>query len=127
MNQGELIVRRRIVRAFISAEAISIQLIRRGTRTRTGAGGWTTLPSLPRPPQMVRIVAAKRRFDNGLVNTEFGELPKTEYLLLGSYSLDIEVDDLFNWQGNQYKISGILPNREERTLCSMTYNGPPNG
>ena len=127
LSRVELVVRRRLVRAFIEANSVSIQFTRRQERVRTEAGGWTTTLSDPRQSQVATIIPSKRRFDNGLVNAEAGQLPRSEYLLMGLYNLDVEVDDTFTWDGAQYKITGILPNREERTLCSMNYEGPPNG
>jgi hypothetical protein len=127
INKVELIVRRRLVREFIKADFVDVELTRRTGRTKTAGGGWTTVPAVPLPPQIARIIPSKRRFDNGLVNAEAGALPKSEYLLLGSHRMDVEVDDSFFWQGNYYKITGILPHREERTLCSMYYLGPENG
>lgn len=126
MSQVERIVRRRLVRAFIEADSIQVQLVRQVNRTKTEAGGWVTFPAPALPPQTARIVPSKRRFDNGLVNSEAGQIPHSEWLLLGFYNLDVEVNDTFLWQGSHYRITGILPNREERTLCSMTYHGESN-
>lgn len=126
MNPVERIVRRRLVRAFIDADAIAVQFAGRVVRTRTEAGGWVTSKGPALPPQTVRIVPSKRRFDNGLVNAEAGEIPHTEWLLLGHHDLDVKVDDEFQWNGAYYKVTGILPNREERTLCSIDYRGPHN-
>ena len=127
INRVELIVRRRLVKAFIDSDAIAIQLARRQERTKTAAGGWTTTEAPALPSQVVRIIPSKRRYDNGLVNAEAGQLPNSEYLLLGSHNLDVMVDDIFLWNSSQYRVTGILPNTEERTLCSISYFGPPNG
>lgn len=128
MNAVELVVRRRLVRAFVQADAVSVQFIRRTARAKSEAGGWVASVSAPLLPQTVRIIPSKRRYDHGLVNSEAGEIPHTEYLLLGLHNLDVAVDDTFTWQGDTYKVVGIsLLEREERTLCAITFQGPANG
>jgi hypothetical protein len=129
MNPAELIVRRRLVLAFIRADPISVQFSRRPARLKTESGGWvkSSAPPTSIPRQIVRIIPSKRRFDNGLVNAEAGEIPRSEYLLLGPHTLDVTVDDEFQWGDNHYKVSGIFPSREERTLCSVDALGPSNG
>lgn len=127
MNPIELIVRRRLVDAFIKADSVRVSFIRRVNRQKTEAGGWVSEPDLPPlSPQTVRLIPSKRRFDNGLINAEAGEIPKSEYLLLGSYRLDVRVTDIFLLDGLWYRVTGIIPNTTERTLCSVDLRGPTN-
>jgi hypothetical protein len=111
---------------------MEVQFVRATAPIKTAAGGYapTSSPGTI-PPQTVRIVHNTRRYKTGLVNAEAGDIPKTDYLLLGSHTLDVEVDDLFVWddlQGNvgYYKVTGIHPFRKESTLCSIEYDGPVN-
>lgn len=126
MDRVELIMRRRVLGAFIDADPVQIVFTRAGVISKTAAGGTvrgnpTTLPS-----QRARIVQAKRRYDNGLINSEAGYIPHTEYLLLGRHTLDVEKDDEFTWRGDTWTVTGIHPTRTESFLCSIDFLGPPN-
>lgn len=127
MNRVELIMRRRNVLAFIQADPVAIALVRGGTTQRTTAGGVIRGQGVTLPPQRARIVQAKRRYDNGLINSEAGHIPDTGYLLIGMHTFNVEVDDTFTWLGDHYHISGIHPTRTESKLCSIDFLGPTNG
>lgn len=131
MNPVELIMRRRNVYAFIKADPIQLVLERKNPPTKTSSGGYTPGVETVLEPQFARIVHNTRRYKNGLVNTEPGDLPDTDYLLIGLHTLDVEVDDEFKWadlHGTEgyYKITGIHPWRKESTLCSIQFTGPEN-
>lgn len=131
MNPVELLMRRRNVSAFIYADPIQLVVSRKTEPTKTDTGGY--IPGTPEvlEPQTARIVHNTRRYKNGLVNTEPGDLPDTDYLLIGLHTLDVKVDDEFQWEDLQgiegfYKITGIHPWRKESTLCSIQFTGPKN-
>lgn len=126
MNHAELIMRRRNVLAFIQADPVMIELVRAGTPIKTGAGGF--VPSAPTTlsPQQARIVQNKRRYNNGIVNAEAGDIPHTDYLLIMTYNKDVEKDDQFIWLGEHYQVTGIHEQRQESILCSIDYFGKPN-
>lgn len=133
MNHVELLMRRRNFLAFVKADPVSVQFIRKDAPEPDAAGGFkaSSSPATPLQPQQARIVHNTRRYKNGLVNAEAGEIPLTDYLLLGVHTLNVEVDDQFEWddlQGNAgwYKITGIHPFRHESTLCSIEFVGPVN-
>jgi len=127
INKVELIMRRRLVREFIKADRVNLVITRKTTPTknpRTGgmlAGSTQTLDS-----QLARIVQNKRRYNNGIVNSEAGDIPHTDYLLLGMHTLDVEVEDTFIWLGVHYHITGIHEARTESTLCSIDLLGKTN-
>lgn len=128
MNPIEMVMRRRVFRAFVEADPVSVAFLRSAGRTKTEAGGWvSTGNEVPLSPQVGRIVQSKRRYDSGLVNSEAGSIPDSQYQLLGFHTMDVEVDDRFTWLGNWYIIRGINDNRTESTLCAIDYDGPPNG
>lgn len=121
-------MRRRVFRAFVEADPVSIAFLRSSGRTKTEAGGWVSNGNdTPLSPQTGRIVQSKRRYDSGLVNSEAGEIPDSQYMLLGFHTMDVAVDDRFVWLGNWYSVKGIHKNRTESTLCAVDYEGPPNG
>lgn len=131
MNPVELLMRRRNVQAFIKADSIQLVLTRKTPPVKTPAGGYVPGIDETLEPQVARIVHNTRRYKNGLVNTEPGDLPDTDYLLIGLHTLDVKVDDEFEWSDLQgtpglYKITGIHPWRHESTLCSIQFTGPEN-
>lgn len=133
MDHVELIIRRRLVKAFIFADPVSIRFTRATEPVRTEAGGFVPGEPVMLNPQIARIVPSKRRFDNGLINSEAGDIPRTDYLLLGMPTLNVKVDDIFSWLGVQYTVTGIHPTRSESNpeaesiLCSIDLEGQPNG
>lgn len=78
------------------------------------------------PPQEGRLVLNKRRFNAGLVNSEAGEIPHTDYLLIMEYNKDVAQDDEFEYNGNYFTVTGIFGNRVESFLCSVEFRGPKN-
>lgn len=126
MNHTELIMRRRNVRAFIEADYIRIVLSRNAPSVKTAAGGVLPGPASTLPPQKVRIVLNKRRFNGGLVNSEAGEIPHTDYLLIAEYNRDIQVEDSFMYMAEHYKVIARYGARTESLLFSIDLLGKEN-
>lgn len=126
MNKVELLVRRRLVLEFIKADPVYIEFSRNGEPEKTLAGGYKPTAPAVLPRQQARIVMNKRRYNNGIVNSEAGDIPHTDYLLLGVHTLDVEKEDSFIWLGEHYKVTGIHVARTESTLCSIDLLGGEN-
>lgn len=127
MNKIELLMRRRNVLAFIKADPVQIEFSRSAAPTTSAAGGRIKgAPPTTLPPQQARIVQNKRRFNNGIVNSEAGDIPHTDYLLIGKHTLDINEEDTFLWLGTHYHVTGIHLNRTESLLASIDMLGPGN-
>lgn len=126
MNPIELTMRRRNVLAFIKADPFRIVLNRAADPVISEAGGRIKGEATTIAPQLVRIVQNVRRYTNGLVNSEAGYIPNTNYLIIAPYYLDVQVDDTFIYGGDHWQITGIHPTREESTLCSIDFYGPKN-
>lgn len=132
MNQAELIMRRVNVKAFIEADPVTVTFSRIPGSTKTAAGGYVATSSpADISPQTARIVHNTRRYKDGLVNSEAGDVTQTEYLLIGLHTLDVEVNDLFQWddlkgRAGNYRITGVHPFRKESTLCMMEFDGGDN-
>lgn len=130
MNKTELVMRRRNVRAFIIADPMEL-IIHRKTKAikNPNTGGYIAGIDLPPlKPQRARIVQNVRRFTNGIVNSEAGDIPNSEYRLIGSHTLDIEEDDEFEWLGEWYMVPprGIYEARVESTFAAIVLRGPKN-
>lgn len=126
MNRAELVMRRRNVLAFIQADPAKIELVRAGEVSKTAAGGKVRSAGTSLAPQLGRIIPPKRRFDNGLVNSEAGSIPHSQWLLLGTHRFNGMVDDQFRWLGQNYRITAIHPTRTESFLATIDFTGPDN-
>lgn len=129
MNPMELAMRRKNVRAFIDADPFPLVISRAAERVKNPeTGGWV-LPTPSRTPlsgQRARIVQNVRRYTAGIVNSEAGDIPHTNYLLIGMHTLDVKVDDEFEWLGETYHIVGIFKARRESTLAAIDLLGVEN-
>jgi len=127
MNQAELVMRRKAIWAFIKADPVKIELEHDPEPTKTASGGLVKGPAVLRAPQTARIVQNVRRYTNGLVDSEAGFIPHTNYLLIAPHNFQVEENDRFTYNGSIWRISGINPIRHESTLCSIDFLGGPNG
>lgn len=126
MNPLEMMMRRRNVAAFIKADPVLITISRAGEPEKSLAGGWVKTPPTTLPPQQARIVLNKRRFNNGLINSEAGDIPHTDFLIIGKHTLNLEEEDTFLWQGRNYHVTGIHKLRTESMLASIDLLGKQN-
>lgn len=126
MNTVELLMRRRNVAEFIQADPVFVSFHRKGESTKTAAGGYIPGPEVVIPPQQARIVQNRRRYTAGLVNSEAGDIPNTDYLLVAKHTLDIAENDAFEWLGEHYQIDGIFGLRQESVLAGITFFGGEN-
>lgn len=126
MNHTELLMRRRNVRAEILADPVTITVSRAGEPIKTAAGGYVQGELFDIAPQRARIIQNKRRYNPGIVNSEAGDIPHTDYLLLAEYNRDIEVDDRFIWRDEYYEVTGIYGARTESILATIDLLGRRN-
>lgn len=127
MDKTELIMRRKNVRAFIDADPVFIDVIRKTSPVKNPqTGGFKPGVNKPLPTQKARIVQNVRRYTAGLVNAEAGDIPDSEYRLIGNYTLDLEANDTFTWLGEHYTVLGIHTARQESVFAAISLRGPEN-
>lgn len=129
MDKIELLMRRRSVYAFIAADPVQLALSRKATPVKNPAtGGYVLSTSDPSvlDPQTMRIVQNVRRYTDGLVNAEAGDIPDSEYRLIARHDADIEVNDTFVWLGEYYKVTGIHTTRTESIFAAIELDGKQN-
>lgn len=127
MNRVEVLMARRQVNALILADPVMITPARK-TQIDTGDGGWKWGPSTPQGQVQVAIVPAKRRLSEFLVNTELGKVVDYPFILLGRHTADIQKDDTFTWQGDQYQVKSIYIKTEVSLTAQIDYfGGTTNG
>lgn len=114
MNRVELIVRRRLLKAFIDAQPVDITLVRR-VRVETPAGGWTLEEPAEVPPQRFRLVPFKRRLTHQTEDNQDGSFPRLPYVLVGNWNADVQREDEFDMNGHRYRVVDLEPNSHDRT------------
>ena len=129
MDRTELVMRRRNVRAFIAADPVQLVIHRAQPAVKNpNTGGYVPQPSMPLDPQTARIVQNVRRFTAGIENAEAGDIPNSEYRLIGMHDMDLEDNDVFEWRDEWYKVlpHGIHKARTESTYAAIELRGPEN-
>lgn len=108
MGNVELLAMRRQVLAFINAQPLLLRL-QRPTMTDTAAGGRIEGDPVQLPWQRFRLVPFKRRLTRQTVDTQNGDIPLTEYVLVGAHNADVQTDDFFEYQGRIWRVVGVEP------------------
>jgi len=122
VNAVERIMGRRQINQIINNEGILISLERK-PKLSTAGGGWKWGTGFTLPPQQVALIPFKRRMTQFLINTELGNLPDLPYVLLGRWNLNIEKDDTFTWQGDEFTVATIDFKTEIRVAAQVDYSG----
>lgn len=120
----ELVMSRRQIDAMIKADPILVTF-RRKSKINTPDGGWVWGSPTPLPtPQEVRLIPFKRRMTEFLVNTELGDLPDLPYVLLGRYNLNIQKDDLFTYENQEFEVKTLdIGEPEVKVAAHIDYYG----
>lgn len=108
MGNVELLAMRRQVLAFIEAQPIQLRL-QRPTWTDSAAGGRIEGDPVQLAWQRFRLVPFKRRLTRQTVDTQDGDIPLTEYVLVGRHNADVQTDDYFEYSGRTYRVVGVEP------------------
>lgn len=113
---------RRQVAAMINSDPIDI-ILTRTPKVPDGAGGFVKGPPAVLPSQKVAIHPFKRRFSEMLTNTEMGDIVDYPYVIVGFPDLDIKRDDVFTWQGDQFKVHDVDIKVDVRVKAQVDYYG----
>lgn len=119
----ELVMARRQIDALIKADPAEV-VFRRKSKVELPDGGWRWGDPVPLPKQEVCLIPFKRRMTEFLKNTELGDVPDLPYLLLGRHNLDIEPNDLFTYNGDEFQVKTVdLAEPEVKTAAQIDYFG----
>lgn len=114
---------RRQVQAEIQTDPVDI-IPTRKTKVKDGSGGWRWSPPTPiDEPQTVLIAPAKRRLSDMIVNTELGNVVDYPFILVAKHDADIEQDDTFSWNGEQFQVKSIHIKTEVSKIVQVDYFG----
>lgn len=110
----------RVVDDFLDDSPVDIILHRLPELELNARGGRVRGDLVELPPQRVRLIPFKRR-----LTEEFRELPsdrieKVEYIVTGSPDLDIQDNDWFEYEGEQYVVDFVSALRFHRVQAGAT-------
>ena len=99
---------RALTEAFIMVAPVSIALIPR-TSTSDGTGGRLKPAGTPRSPQVFSLLEPGSSGYSEPVVTVDGKQHTIDFMLLGRYDSVMAVDDVFTYDGREYKIVALMP------------------
>jgi hypothetical protein len=106
---------RKVMAAFIAADARSI-VLQRPTFTETSTGGYQkSVYTAINPAQIFRLVPYRRRLTDLVTPTADGEVPTIPYVLVGAYNANILPMDELNYSGTFYRVQAIEPGTNDPT------------
>lgn len=103
VTRAERVMSRRIIRQLIRLDSSEVAFTR-VEMLDDGEGGVKKGAKRTLDPQKVTIVPFKRRFVDGVLVTDFGQVEGQSRMLLGEVGLDIEKGDTFTWRGGKYTV-----------------------
>lgn len=113
MDQTMVTQLRKVMAAFIAADAYSI-VLQRPTFSHTATGGYVKGPYTSVPAQRFRLVPYRRRLTDLTTPTADGEVPTIPYVLVGVYNSNIQRMDEFSLNGTFYRVQGMEPHTNDR-------------
>lgn len=117
---------KRQTQAFIAADPSWVTFNRRvGGPVSDGAGGRSYLGNpLGVGAQQVRIVPARTRSSNQVFTTPSGQLVSIhDATLVGPSDLDIQLNDYFTWQGQDFLVTFVYSDRRWQTQAQLDLMG----
>lgn len=116
---GELEIQRKLTKAFVEADVLSLTFSR-AVKTPNGAGGQTT----------TRVAVAAQAFRmNPLQDatasrlTADGKQVSPQYMLVGEYDRDVRRGDQFTIGGRRYEVVFVIENRQYQVKAEVYYLG----
>lgn len=121
-------MQQRQLEAFVDAEEIQVELWRKD-RVELASGGYGWGEPYQLPPQQARLVPFKRRYTQIVVNTQYGDVPELQYILVfPTPNADVKREDWFFYKGARYEVESIDEvSRLVRTAAEVIYKGTENG
>lgn len=99
---------RQLTEAFIMVSPVSLALQPR-TSVADGTGGRLKPTGTPRSPQVFSLLEPSYSgFSEPLVTAD-GKQYTVDFMLLGRYDAVVAVDDVFTYDGREYKIVAVMP------------------
>lgn len=109
-------MQRAVTAAYIATDPTEV-IIRRPGKVSDGSGGFRINGESPLPPQTVRIISAGTGSTRRTVD---GEEEQPDIVLLGEWDADIQVDDVFMFDGDDYQVQTVLADLGYETYAEVT-------
>lgn len=128
MDRKALPLLRKNLKEFIKADPREITL-QRVEKVPTDNGSWIEGDPEEIDPQIFRIVPMKRRLSNLEVDTQDGDIPLADFVLVGFWNADCQADDEFDLNGDKYKVVQVEPkinedrSKADRLVVQVTMRG----
>lgn len=119
---------RRQVEQMINGNPVTL-VLNRYTKIPAPDGGYTLSPTpTPLDAQVFTLIPFKRRMTEFLINTELGDVPNLEYVLLGFHTANVMRGDEFTYNNEDFKVEQLELDREVRVAAAIVYvGGQSNG
>lgn len=122
LSEKALAIHRDLTDAFIAQNSVELTLIPRG-ETVTATGGRLKTASTPRVPQVFSLIEPS---DSGFrlpsVIAE-GSQQSFDFMLLGSYDAIVEENDVFTYDGHEYKVMTLMIDNGYETRAMVLRHG----
>ena len=93
---------------FIDIAPVTLTLTPRAL-VDDGEGGKRKVAQTPRAPQVFTLIEPSNSGQTAMVTTDDGSQDTLEFLLLGEFDAIIGKDDVFTFEGREYKVEIIMP------------------
>lgn len=104
--------------AFINENSVEVILNRKIFVEKPGGG--RDKASITLQPQIFRLINQTSSGGSATSSNDGGQVHRYEYVMVGLYDADIEVDDTWTEGEAKYHVNGILPNNGWETRVSVT-------
>lgn len=108
LTHAERVMSRRQVKAMVKGDAEMVVLTRI-PMVEDGEGGFYEGGPVDLEPQRMAILPFKKRLVNGILVTEFGQVPGQDKTLLAEVGVDIKIGDTLLWRGDTYTVAEFEP------------------
>lgn len=126
MTPTATVMERRQIDALIRQDPVEVVFMRRTKISKPG-NSWEWSDYTPvlvnNKPQIVVMIPFKRRMTEFLVNTELGDVADLPYVIVGPHDLDVQRDDTFEIDGEQFVVRTIDLKKQVRKACQVDYFG----
>lgn len=121
---SELAIQRKLTHEFILTQPVTIVLQPR-VKVRGTAGGFIWQNTLPRPPQVMRLIepSTVQTTAPGPVIGNDGIQREIKFLLLGEWDAVIGLHDVFEYQDHHWEIVQLAYNNGWKRLASVARYG----
>ncbi len=123
-NDELLEVQRELTRMFIDVNPVTLELAET-TRVETDSGGYVQRIVGMRDPQVFTIIEPGDSLDRDPIRAADGfSRIMPDYVLLGEWDAEMALDDLFMYEGSEFKITQMMHENKWERRARVERYGP---